>query len=99
MPAAQDVFRAEDSVLTFGQQLLHIAEASMWLVSSATGEKMPDQGNGRQETISAKCRLSYALCEYSYEYAIMTIKKLPAASLMQNAKVKIGKAIVAIRLG
>lgn len=41
MPANKFSFRASDSVRTFAQQLLHLAEANMFFSSTATGAQMP----------------------------------------------------------
>src|SRR3954471_13246066 len=39
MPADKYSFRATDSVRTFAQQLLHLAQANQFFLSTATGEK------------------------------------------------------------
>jgi uncharacterized damage-inducible protein DinB len=100
MPAGEYSFRATDSVKSFAQQLLHITEATMWLVSTATGEKMPDLGSNVEKRMSAQSADSVVYyVNSSYDFAVKAIKKLSPTSLMESVTVNMGGAITATRLG
>lgn len=54
MPANKYSFKATDSVRSFAQQLLHLAQANMFLVSTATGEKMSYRGPDLEKSATAQ---------------------------------------------
>jgi uncharacterized damage-inducible protein DinB len=97
MPANKYSFRASDSVRTFAQQLLHLAQANMFLVSTAMGEKLPARPDPEK---SATAQTADSVAYYvnsSYDYAISSIQKISPWVLWQTASVNFGKPIVATR--
>ena len=99
MPANKYSFRATDSVRTFAQQMLHITQANMFLVSTATGEKASYSGPDLEKSPGAQSADSVMYyVNTSYDFAINAIKKLPASSLMQTATLNMGRSITETRL-
>lgn len=99
MPAEKYSFKAMDSVRSFAQQLLHITEATMFLVSTATGEKLSG-GRGLETRSSAQTADSVRYYVNSgYDYAIKAIKNMPSNSFMQTASFNMGETVTATRLG
>ena len=100
MPAAKYSFKATDSVRSFAQQLLHLAQANMYFASTATGEKYPYTGPDLEKTASAQSADSVMYyVNKSYDFVINAIKTLPAANLMQPVTVNMGRPVTASRLG
>jgi uncharacterized damage-inducible protein DinB len=99
MPANKYSFKATDSVRTFAQQLLHLAQANMFLVSTATGEKSSYSGPDLEKSVGAQSADSVMYyVNSSYDFAIDAIKKLPATSLMQTATLNMGRPLTETRL-
>ena len=98
MRANKYSFKATDSVRSFAQQLLHIAQANMFLVSTATGEKSSYSGPDLEKSTTAQSADSVAYyVNSSYDFVINAIKKLPASSLMQTATLNMGRALTETR--
>jgi uncharacterized damage-inducible protein DinB len=75
MPKDKYGFRAQDSIRTFAQQMLHLAQGTVGLMSSATGKKMPDLMNrGLENSPTAKDSVAYFV-DFSYDYAIEALKE------------------------
>jgi uncharacterized damage-inducible protein DinB len=99
MPAADYSFKATDSVRSFAQQLLHITEGTMFLVSTATGEKLTG-ARGLEARTSAQTADSVMFhVNNSYDFAIQSIRNMPAANLMQPVSFNMGQTVTATRLG
>lgn len=99
MPAGKYSLKATDSVRNFGQQLLHITQATLFLVSTATGDKASYGGADLEKSASAQSAdsVSYYV-NMGYDFAINSIKKLNPASLMQPVTLNMGQAFTATRL-
>src|SRR4051812_41367291 len=54
MPGDKYSFKANDSVRTFSQQLLHLAQANMFFISTATGDKPGYAGPDLEKSSSAQ---------------------------------------------
>ena len=54
MPKDQYDFRAQDSIRTFAQQMLHLASANMGLSANGTGKDRIWQGRNLEQTKSAQ---------------------------------------------
>jgi len=99
MPADKYSFRATDSVRTFAQQLLHLAQANMFFLSTATGEKPTYAGPDLEKSSSAQAADSVKYyVNASYDFAINSVKKLAPASLFQNATLSMRQSMTAMRL-
>lgn len=99
MPANQYSYRATDSVRTFAQQLLHLAQANMFFVSTATGGKAPYAGSDLEKSASAQSADSVQYyVNASYDFAINEIKKISPATLVQTATLNMGRPFTTTRL-
>jgi uncharacterized damage-inducible protein DinB len=91
MPANKYSFRASDSVRTFAQQLLHLASANMFFVSTATGAKSPYAGPILEKSTSAQgADSAQYYVNSSYDFAINELRKMPASALTQ-ARTSMGR--------
>jgi uncharacterized damage-inducible protein DinB len=99
MPAGKYSFKATDSVRTFAQQLLHLAQVNMFLVSTATGEQPSYAGPDLEKSATAQSADSVMYyVNSSYDFAINSIKKLLATSLMQTVTLNMGRSLTETRL-
>jgi uncharacterized damage-inducible protein DinB len=99
MPADKYSFRATDSVRSFAQQLLHLAQANMFFLATATGEKPTYAGPDLEKSSSAQAADSVKYyVNASYDFAINSIKKLPPAAVFQNATLTMRQTITVMRL-
>lgn len=99
MPAAKYSFKATDSVRSFAQQLLHITEANMFIISTGTGAKLSG-GPGLEQRASAQTADSVMYyVNMSYDYAINAIKNMPSNTLMEPVTFNMGQPVTASRLG
>jgi uncharacterized damage-inducible protein DinB len=77
MPADKYSFKAVDSIRSFAQQMLHLAQGNVGLISAATGEKLDLGGRGLEASATAATKdsvMSYVT--QSYDFAISSINKL-----------------------
>ena len=87
MPKDKYGFRAQDSVRTFAQQMLHLAQANMGLSANGTGKERIWQGRLLENTASAQSADSvnyYVMA--SYDFAIEGIKSMDIAKLEEKNK-------------
>ncbi|MFI5151939.1 MAG: DinB family protein, partial [Chitinophagales bacterium] len=82
MPADKYSFKATDSIRSFAQQMLHLAQANVNFLFIATGEPKIFPGENLEASAGAQTRDSvlYYVTK-SYDYAIDAIKKLDASKL------------------
>ena len=76
MPADKYSFKANDSVRSFAQQMLHLATANAFLMSQVSNEKMPagiNFGLERRPTAWIKDSVVHYVMA-SYDYAINAVK-------------------------
>lgn len=88
MPAEKYSFKATDSIRSFAQQMLHLAQSNINVLSAITGE--PNIADGRRleedKTAQTKDSVMYFVIA-SYDLAINGLKKMNIASF--NEKVKL----------
>lgn len=99
MPSNKYSLKATDSVRSFAQQLLHITQATMFLVSTGTGDKPSYAGPDLEKSASAQSADSVMYyVNMSYDFAINSIKKLNSSTLMQPVTLNMGQPFSATRL-
>lgn len=88
MPKDQYGFKAQDSVRSFGQQMIHLSQGNAGIAATATGKERPTwAGRPLEKTASA---LSADSVNYftlaSYDYVIDAIKTMDATKLEEKVK-------------
>jgi uncharacterized damage-inducible protein DinB len=76
MPAGKYSFKAQDSIRSFAQQMLHLAAANLFFMSNVTSEKPPSWLSftlEKRATAQQKDSVDFYVME-SYDYAINTVK-------------------------
>jgi len=87
MPADKYSFKATDSIRSFAQQMLHLAQANVNLSANGTGEPRIFQGQNLEASASAQTHDSVVYyVTRSYDYVIDGIKHLDAARLGEPSK-------------
>ena len=77
MPADKYSFKAVDSIRSFAQQMLHLSQGNVNLISLATGEKLDFPGRGLEASSTAQTKDSVvSYVTKSYDFAIASVKKL-----------------------
>ncbi|MEP6844952.1 MAG: DinB family protein [Panacibacter sp.] len=87
MPADKYSFKATDSVRSFAQQMIHLSQGTVFLVS--TGSGMPPIFGERdiEHSVGAQSKDSVTyFANASYDYAINTIKGLDVSKFTETAK-------------
>jgi len=88
MPADKYSFKAVDSIRSFAQQMLHLAQANVFFMSVVTGQQ-PLFGQRRLEestTAQSHDSVMYYVTT-SYDYAINGLKNMDASKLGEKTKV------------
>jgi uncharacterized damage-inducible protein DinB len=87
MPKDKYGFRAQDSIRTFAQQMLHLAQGNMGLSSNGTGKERIWQGRLLENTASAQSpdSVNYYVMA-SYDFAIEGIKNMDISKLEEKNK-------------
>lgn len=87
MPADKYGFKAQDSVRSFAQQMLHLASGTIGLVSGGTGQEriFPNYNLEKSATAQSKDSVVYYV-NASYDFAIEGIKKMNPASFEEKVK-------------
>jgi len=87
MPKDKYGFRAQDSIRTFAQQMLHLAQANMGLSSNGTGKERIWVGRNLEQTASAQSADSVTyFVMASYDFAIDGIKNMDIAKFEEKNK-------------
>jgi uncharacterized damage-inducible protein DinB len=74
MPAGKYSFKAVDSIRSFAQQMLHLAQGNVFLMSNATDMKAPSFGDPEHSpTAQEKDSVMYYITT-SYDYCINAVK-------------------------
>ena len=82
-------FKVTPTVRSFGDQLLHIAEANYGLVQAAT-KKGTDMGFGKLEgKLASKAEVSKAVLD-SYDYVIAALKEMNDGMLADTCSISFG---------
>lgn len=78
MPAEKYAFRPQDSIRTFAQQMIHLAQGTVSLMQAATDRKIPERINRPQleniNTALSKDSVQYFI-QLSYDYAIAAMEQ------------------------
>ena len=87
MPKDKYDFKAQDSIRTFAQQMLHLASANMGLSANGTGKERIWPGRNLEQIKSAQSpnSVNYFVMA-SYDFAIEGIKNMDAAKLEEKNK-------------
>jgi hypothetical protein len=77
MPSNLYIFRPQDSIRTFAQQMIHMAQGTVSLVEASTGHKIPlvinRRGLENTQTALTKDSVMYFV-NLNYEYAVEALK-------------------------
>jgi uncharacterized damage-inducible protein DinB len=87
MPKDKYSFRAQDSVRSFAQQMLHLAQGNIGLTSNGTGKERIWVGRNLEQSPGAQSAdsVQYFVLA-SYDFAIDGIKNMDAAKLEEKNK-------------
>ncbi|MEO7802189.1 MAG: DinB family protein [Ginsengibacter sp.] len=99
MPADKYSFKATDSIRSFAQQMLHITEGTMFIISTGTGAKMGGAPGLEQRASAQTADSVLYYVNMGYDYAINAIKTIPANKLMEPVSFNMGETVTASRLG
>ena len=87
MPKDRYAFRAQDSIRSFAQQMLHLAQDIIIMVSVGTGKQRIWDGQILEQRSSAQAADSVKyFVTTSYDYGIDAIQKLDASKLEEKVK-------------
>jgi len=87
MPADKYSYRPVDSIRSFAEQMLHLAQANVGLVSNGTGKDPIFAGRSLEKSTSAMSRDSVTyLVMASYDYCIDAVKNLNTATMDEVVK-------------
>lgn len=87
MPKDKFSYRAQDSVRTFAQQMIHLAQGTISLMSAGTGKKVPDIINRRgleQTNLSADSVIFFV--NLSYDFAIEAVTEFDMNKYAERVK-------------
>lgn len=85
MPRDKYDFRAQDSIRTFAQQMLHLAQGSVGLTANGTGKERIWQGRQLENSKSAQSAdsVNYFVMA-SYDFAIEGIRNMDASKFLER---------------
>ena len=87
MPADKYSFKATDSVRSFAQQMIHLAQGTVFLVSTGSGAAPIFGERDIEHSPGAQSKDSVAyFVNASYDYALNTIKNLDVSKFTETAK-------------
>ena len=91
MPANKYSFKAVDSIRSFAQQMLHLAQANLFFMSLATDLKSPSFGSDREQSPSAQTKDSVMYyVTTSYDYCINAVKSSDVSKWGEKKKLPFG---------
>ena len=88
MPADKYSFRAHDSVRSFAQQMLHLAQANLFFLSTATGNSQSFGRNLEQSRSALSADSVKYFVNTSYDNVIDGITRLDAAKLGEKVSMR-----------
>ena len=90
MPSDKYGFKASDSIRSFAQQMLHLAQVTAAMVSHGTGEeRLFARGTNLEQRPTAQTKDSVLYyVNTSYDYAIRAIQKFDMSKLDEKVKVR-----------
>src|SRR5215207_1904721 len=80
MPADKYGYRPVDSIRSFAEQMLHLANGNVGLVSGGTGKQRIVIGREKSSTAQTKDSVMYYVMA-SYDYCINALKEMDAAKM------------------
>ncbi len=89
MPSNKYSFKAVDSIRSFAQQMLHLASANLFLMSTATGQTPPAWSKSKleqSETAQGKDSVMYYVTT-SYDYCVSAVNNLDTGKWGEKIKV------------
>jgi len=87
MPADKYDFRPVDSIRSFAQQMLHMAQGNAGLISNGTGAQRIFVGQNLEKSATAKTKDSVVYyVNASYDFAINSLKNMDVAKLGEVVK-------------
>jgi uncharacterized damage-inducible protein DinB len=87
MPKDKYVFRAHDSIRTFAQQMLHLAQANIGLSANGTGKERIWQGRQLEQSATAQSADSVKyFVMASYDFAVNGIKNMDVSKFEEKNK-------------
>lgn len=87
MPADKYSFKAVDSIRSFAQQMLHLAQANIFFAATATGKKPLYEGFNMERSNTAQSRDSVMhYVNASYDFVITNLQGLGAAQFAETVK-------------
>jgi uncharacterized damage-inducible protein DinB len=89
MPADKYSFRATDSIRSFAQQMLHIAQANLFLMSTATDQQPPSwlMSNPEQRTTAQQKDSVMYYVTSSYDFCNNAVKSLNVSKWGEKKKI------------
>ena len=91
MPANKYSFKANDSIRSFAQQMLHLAGANVFFMSLATDQKAPAFPQNLEQRVSAQTKDSVMyFVTTSYDYAISAAKSSDVTKWGEKKKLPFG---------
>jgi uncharacterized damage-inducible protein DinB len=99
MPANKYSLKAQDSIRTFAQQMLHLAQANKFFLTIASGGKPSMAGRDLEKAASAQSAdsVTYYVND-SYDVVINAIKGMSGASMMETATANFGQPFTFTKL-
>jgi uncharacterized damage-inducible protein DinB len=89
MPADKYSFKAVDSIRSFAQQMLHLAQGNVFLMSMAADDKKPSWADSNLEgstTAASKDSVMYYVTS-SYDYCAAAVKNMPVSKWGEKKKI------------
>lgn len=87
MPADKYSFKAVDTIRSFAQQMLHLAQANIFFAATASGNKPLYQGHNMEKSTGAQSKDSVVhYVNSSYDFVINSLKNLPSAQFTETVK-------------
>jgi uncharacterized damage-inducible protein DinB len=91
MPANKYSFKAVDSIRSFAQQMLHLAQGNLFLMSMASDIKPPSFGSDREQSSTAQTKDSVMYyVTTSYDYCINAVKNADLSKWGEKKKLPFG---------
>jgi len=83
MPAADYTFKATPEIRTFAEQMLHLADANYFFLSTVSGKPSPLGKASAEKTIAQTKEATTKAVMESYDFCIGAIESVPVADMQQ----------------
>ena len=87
MPAADYGFKPTPEIRSFAQQMLHLADANYFFISTASGKKSPMAGSAEKIVAPTKEATTKAVME-SYDFVIAALEGMTPAQMQEKVKLE-----------